>query len=100
MLVALKGTVPGGAMGAALVWSRSFRRAHGANFAFEATSFFDDKGPPSGRQLLLAIDPAACRPDVFLDRFAVLASAIEQDPGARPPGTRRLALREVAARDA
>ena len=102
---ALKGTlVPlGGAKGAALAFVVEVLSVAltGANFAFEATSFFDDKGPPPGvGQLLLAIDPAAfAGSDVFLDRFAVLASAIEQDPGARLPGTRRLALREVAARD-
>ena len=32
----------------------------GANFAFEATSFFDDQGyPPGVGQLLIAIDPEA-----------------------------------------
>ena len=73
----------------------------GANFAFEATSFFDAEGAPPGvGQLLLAIDPAAfAGQEAFLDRFAVLAAALEQDPGARLPGTRRLALRDAAARD-
>src|SRR5690606_35822515 len=102
---ALKGTlVPlGGAKGAALAFVVEVLSVAltGANFAFEATSFFDDKGPSPGvGQLLLAIDPAAfAGSDVFLDRLAVLASTIEQDPGARLPGTRRLALREAAARD-
>ena len=39
-------------------------------------------------------------PEYFLKHGGtVLASAIEEDPGARLPGTRRLALREAAARD-
>lgn len=102
---ALTGTlVPlGGAKGAALAFMVEVLAAAltGANFSFEATSFFDDKGPPPGvGQLLLAIDPAAFTgSEAFLDRFTVLADAIEQDPGARLPGTRRLALRESAARD-
>lgn len=102
---ALRGTlVPlGGAKGAALAFIVEVLAVAltGANFAFEATSFFDDKGPPPGvGQFLLAIDPTAfAGSEAFLDRFAVLALAIEQDPGARLPGTRRLALREAAARD-
>ena len=102
---ALEGTLMplGGAKGAALAFMVEVLAVAltGANFAFEATSFFDDKGPPPGvGQLLLAIDPAAfVGSEVFLDRFAVLTSAIEQDPGARLPGTRRLGLRAVAARD-
>lgn len=101
---ALAGTlVPlGGAKGAALAFMVEVLAVAltGANFAFEATSFFDDKGPPPGvGQLLIAIDPAAfAGSEVFLDRFAVLVAAIEQDPGARLPGTRRLSLREAAAR--
>lgn len=102
---ALEGTlVPlGGAKGAALAFAVEVLAVAltGANFAFEATSFFDDKGPPPGvGQFLLAIDPAAfAGAEAFLDRFAVLAAAIEEDPDARLPGTRRLALRESAARD-
>lgn len=102
---ALKGTLLplGGAKGAALAFVVEVLAVAltGANFSFEATSFFDDKGPPPGvGQLLLAIDPAAfAGSDVFLDRFSVLASAIDQDSGARLPGTRRLALRDAAARD-
>ncbi|HEX7072870.1 MAG TPA: Ldh family oxidoreductase [Hyphomicrobiaceae bacterium] len=102
---ALKGTLMplGGAKGAALAFMVEVLAVAltGANFAFEATSFFDDKGPPPGvGQFLLAIDPAAfAGSEAFLDRFAVLASAIGQDPGARLPGSRRLALRKAAARN-
>ena len=102
---ALKGTLTplGGAKGAALAFMVEVMAVAltGANYAFEATSFFDDKGAPPGvGQFLLAIDPAAFGgADAFLDRFAVLADAIEGDEGARLPGTRRLALRAAAARD-
>lgn len=102
---ALRGTlVPlGGAKGAALAFMVEVLAVAltGANLAFEATSFFDDKGPPPGvGQLLIAIDPAAfAGSEAFLDRFAALAGAIEQDAGARLPGTRRIRLREAAARD-
>src|SRR6185369_15891054 len=68
----------------------------GANLAFEASSFLDDKGPPPGTgQLLLAIDPSAFGHARFGERIATLAQGIE--PGARLPGTRRLASRARAA---
>lgn len=69
----------------------------GANFAAEASSFLDAKGEPPGTgQLILAFDPVALGDSGVLDRFAVLAAAIEAQPGARLPGARRLALREKA----
>ena len=69
----------------------------GANFAADASSFLDAKGPPPGTgQLLIAFDPAAF--GGTLDHFAALASAIEAQPGARLPGARRLAAREKASR--
>ena len=73
----------------------------GANFAFEASSFFDDKGgPPGVGQLLIAIDPAAfAGRDVFLDRAADLAAAFDGNGSARLPGSRRMALRAEAERD-
>lgn len=70
----------------------------GANFAAEASSFIDAKGPPPGTgQLLIAIDCAALGGPAVLARFAQLAAAIEDQPGARLPGRRRLALRAKAA---
>jgi (2R)-3-sulfolactate dehydrogenase (NADP+) len=70
----------------------------GANYAAEASSFLDAQGPPPGTgQLIIAIDPA-----VFpggLAHFARLAAAIEAQPGARLPGSRRLALRAKAQSD-
>jgi (2R)-3-sulfolactate dehydrogenase (NADP+) len=70
----------------------------GANFAADASSFLDAKGPPPGTgQLLIAFDPAAFGGS--LDHFAALAASIEVQPGARLPGVRRLAAREKAKRD-
>jgi (2R)-3-sulfolactate dehydrogenase (NADP+) len=70
----------------------------GANYAAEASSFLDAQGPPPGTgQLIIAIDPA-----VFpggLAHFARLVAAIEAQPGARLPGSRRLALRAKAQSD-
>jgi (2R)-3-sulfolactate dehydrogenase (NADP+) len=69
----------------------------GANFAAEASSFLDAKGEPPGTgQLILVFDPAPFGGSGILGRFAMLAAAIEQQPGARLPGTRRLALRQKA----
>ena len=73
----------------------------GSNFASEASSFFDDQGgPPNVGQFLIAIDPDGfAGTEVFLDRFAMLASDIEEDPATRLPGSRRLALRAAVAKD-
>lgn len=69
----------------------------GANYAAEASSFLDAEGPPPGTgQLIIAIDPTAFGGAGTLERFATLASAIEQQQGARLPGTRRLAARRQA----
>jgi (2R)-3-sulfolactate dehydrogenase (NADP+) len=72
----------------------------GAHFAFEASSFLDDKGgPPQTGQLIIAIDPAGFGHSSFGARMQVLAQAIESQEGARLPGMRRLALREKAERE-
>jgi (2R)-3-sulfolactate dehydrogenase (NADP+) len=66
-----------------------------ANYAADASSFLDAKGPPPGTgQLLIAFDPSAFGGSP--DHFAALAASIEGQPGARLPGARRLALREKA----
>lgn len=102
---ALAGTlVPiGGAKGAALAFMVEVLAVAltGANFAFEATSFFDDKGDPPGvGQLLIAIDPAAfAGRETFLDRIGLVCGFIVDDPATRLPGSRRLALREAARCD-
>lgn len=101
---ALRGTLQpaGGAKGAALALMVELLAAAltGANFAYEASSFFEAEGAPPGvGQLLLAIDPEGfAGRDGFADRAGLLAAAIEQDGGARVPGTRRRALREQAHR--
>ncbi len=101
---ALAGTLLplGGAKGAALALMIEVLSAAltGANFAFEASPFLDDKGgPPGTGQLLLAFDAGAFGSGgAVLQRVAVLAGVIEAD-GARLPGSRRHALREKAAAD-
>ena len=72
----------------------------GANFGFEASSFFDaEGGPPGVGQLLIAIDPGAfAGRDAFLDRVARWRRPIEGE-GARLPGSRRIGgAREGAGR--
>lgn len=65
----------------------------GANYAADASSFLDAKGPPPGTgQLLIAFDPTAFGGDGTAEHFAALAGSIESQPGARLPGARRLAL--------
>lgn len=67
----------------------------GANFAVEASSFLNAEGQPPGTgQLIVAID--ACAFVDALPRFAMFAQAIEEQPGARLPGSRRLAARQKA----
>ncbi len=68
----------------------------GANFAADASSFLDAKGPPPGTgQLIVAFDPAAFGSDA-VTRFGALAQSIEAQAGARLPGVRRLKLRAKA----
>lgn len=61
----------------------------GANYAWQASSFFDDKGDPPGTgQAIIAIDP-----DTFgeggMERFALMAEMVAGTEGARLPGRRR-----------
>jgi (2R)-3-sulfolactate dehydrogenase (NADP+) len=98
---ALAGTMLplGDAKGTALVLMVELLAAGltGANFAADASSFLDAKGPPPGTgQLLIAFHPAAFGGS--LDHFAALAASIEAQPGARLPGARRLAARDKAKR--
>lgn len=65
----------------------------GANYSYDVTSFFDDKGAPPGTgQTLIAIDPGAFGPGAT-GRFAAMAEAIETSEGARLPGRRRQTLK-------
>jgi (2R)-3-sulfolactate dehydrogenase (NADP+) len=69
----------------------------GTHFAFQASSFLDDKGgPPDTGQLILAIDPGAMGGNWFGERMRLLAHAIEDQDGTRLPGVRRLNLRAKA----
>ncbi len=70
----------------------------GSNFAGEASSFLDAEGPPPGTgQLFIAIDAVAF--GSTLPRFAQMAHMIEEQEGARLPGSRRLAMRAKSERD-
>ncbi len=98
---ALQGTMLpfGGPKGAALAMMVELLAAGltGANYAADATSFLDAKGPPPATgQLILAFDPAAFGPD-RLAHLTDLIQAVAADEGARLPGSRRLALRQDAA---
>lgn len=101
---AIEGTMLplGDAKGAALAFMVEVLAAclPGANLAFEASSFLDGEGPPPATgQTLIAIDPAALGHARFGERMAALAHAIEDQPGARLPGGRRLASRARAAQE-
>lgn len=101
---ALKGTMLplGDAKGTALALMVELLAAGltGATYAADATSFLDDKGgPPGTGQLLIAFDPKMIGGPAALSHFARLAGQITGQPGARLPGSRRLSLRERAARE-
>jgi (2R)-3-sulfolactate dehydrogenase (NADP+) len=86
----------GGPKGAALALMVEILAATmtGSNHAFEASSFFDDKGgPPRVGQLILAFDPQRFSSD-FPQRLETLLRHVTGQEGVRLPGARRLALRE------
>ena len=98
---AMKGTLTpiGGAKGAALALMVEILSAAltGANLAFQASSFFDAEGPPPGiGQFLTVVDPQAFGGAAALERIALLVQTIEEEDGARLPGSKRLGLREAA----
>lgn len=70
----------------------------GANFGFEASSFFVDEGNrPRIGQAFVLVDPGALAgSDAFLDRVEVLVAEMLRDDGVRLPGARREALRRRA----
>ena len=70
----------------------------GANFGFEASSFFVDAGNrPRIGQSFIVIDPGALAGrEQFLDRLEVLVREMLVDDGVRLPGARREALRFAA----
>ena len=72
----------------------------GAQFGFEASSFFEDEGNrPRIGQAFIVIDPAALAGrESYLDRLEVLLREMLGDDGVRLPGARREALlREAEA---
>jgi (2R)-3-sulfolactate dehydrogenase (NADP+) len=73
----------------------------GAQFGFEASSFFVDAGNrPRIGQAFLVIDPdALAGREVFLARLEVLIAEMLKDPGVRLPGERREALLRKAERE-
>lgn len=70
----------------------------GANFGFEASSFFVDEGNrPRIGQAFILVDPGALAgADSYLDRIEVLIAEMLRDEGVRLPGARREALRRRA----
>lgn len=98
---ALAGTMlpMGDAKGAALVMMVEILAAalSGAQFGFEASSFFTADGPPPGvGQTLIALDPNALSGGAFAGRLETLIAAILDQPGTRLPGTRRIENRAAA----
>lgn len=70
----------------------------GAQFGFEASSFFVDEGnQPKIGQAFLLIDPRALHgDDGYLDRIEVLVAEMVKDDGVRLAGARRLLLERKA----
>ncbi len=86
----------GDAKGAALVMMVEILATclTGANFGYEASTFFNAEGPPPRvGQTFLAIAPDAMAHEGFADRVEALAGAILDQPGTRLPGVRRFAAR-------
>jgi len=90
-------TSPKGAM-LALVVELLVTALIGANFGFEASSFFVDEGNRPGiGQAFLFIDPDALAGRAsYLERLEQLVQEMQRDAGVRLPGARREALRRRA----
>lgn len=90
-------TSPKGAM-LALVIELLVTALIGAQFGFEASSFFEDEGNrPRIGQAFIVIDPGALAgADAYLDRVEVLIAEMLKDEGVRLPGSRREVLRRQA----
>ena len=70
----------------------------GANFGFEASSFFVDAGNrPRIGQAFIVVDPGALAgSEHYLERVELLIAEMMRDEGVRLPGARREALRRRA----
>lgn len=67
----------------------------GANYGFEASSFFEAEGPaPSIGQSFILLDPLRLNPN-FPHRLEILCAHILGQEGTRLPGERRMQLREA-----
>ncbi|MBC7604251.1 MAG: Ldh family oxidoreductase, partial [Ramlibacter sp.] len=73
----------------------------GANFGFEASSFFVDEGnAPRIGQAFIVIDPAALAgAAVYYERMETIVAEMLSDDGVRLGGARRLALERKARKD-
>jgi (2R)-3-sulfolactate dehydrogenase (NADP+) len=66
----------------------------GATLGLAAASFAtNDGGPPRTGQAFIALDPARFSGGLFGERIAALCAAIEEQEGARLPGSKRRAAR-------
>ena len=90
-------TSPKGAM-LALVVELLVTALIGAQYGFEASSFFVDEGNrPCIGQAFVVVDPGALAgSDAYLDRVEVLVAEMLKDEGVRLPGARRESLRRKA----
>jgi len=93
-------TSPKGAM-LALMVELLVTAVIGAQFGFEASSFFVDEGnQPRIGQAFIVIDPGALAgTDLYYDRMETVIAEMLQDDGVRLAGARRLALERKAAKD-
>ena len=101
---ALKGTMlpMGGVKGAALVLMVEILAAglSGANFGYEASSFFTADGTPPGvGQMILAFDPNFFSGGSYFMRLEGLISEITQQENVRLPGSQRTLLRKNAEQE-
>lgn len=101
---AIQGTMApaGGAKGAALALMVEVLSASltGAQYSFESSSLFDDRGgPPALGHFIIAIDPTAAAGPQVESRIALLAAEMAREPGVRLPGRRGQTARAKASQD-
>jgi (2R)-3-sulfolactate dehydrogenase (NADP+) len=92
----------GGAKGAALALMIEILAAAltGGGFSWEASSMFDGEGgPPNLGHFFIVLDPRRVSGEAFDARMTTLLEAMTHEPGVRLPGSRRVELRERAARE-